>query len=695
MAQATARPGLVAGAALLLLGLLPLADRLLPPGWGVAATLPDILVFAVVGLGLNVLTGWAGQLNLGVGAWMAVGAYGYAILTSPVYPFGLGFWGGLAAAVALGGATGVVLGLPTMRLSGDYLALVTLGFGEIVGDLLLNLEPITKGNQGINPVPAPWLPGLPAGHALATYYLYLGLTAMAALACRNLLRSPLGRAWTAVREDELAARALGIDAARAKLSAAAVCGACAALGGALFAALQGSSVNPGKYDFQVSVMVLCAVLAGGLGSIPGVLLGTLLAFGLNTLVLDRLGAMARAGSDHPLAQPANWKYLVYGLALILVMRFRPQGLIPRARRTPAAHAGRVPVAPPPPPERPADGCAPLAVESLSVRFGGLTALDRVSFALRPGEILAVIGPNGAGKSTLFNAISGLVAPAGGRVLVSGRTLEPPLDAAELRRWALAALALAGAAALAWRALPLWQAAVLDLHRWQQPFPWGRALAAAWDALWSGWEVAAVALAGAALGFAGGWALWRRARRAPERTARAGIGRTFQNNRLFRDASALDNVLAGMDPRRSCGRMAALLRLPAFRRAEAAATERAHALLEQVGLGGLAGRTAGSLPWGHQRRLEIARALAGDPTLLLLDEPAAGMNPSESRELMELIRALRDRGLTILLIEHDMQVVMGVSDRVVVLDYGAVIAEGPPGAVRQDSNVIAAYLGKEP
>lgn len=328
---ARGRPWLVAGAALLFACLLPLADRVLPPGWAVAAILPDILVFAVVALGLNVLVGWAGQLNLGVGAWMAVGAYGYAILTSPVYPFAWGFWGGLAAALALGAGTGLLLGLPTMRLSGDYLALVTLGFGEIVQDLLLNLEPLTKGNQGINPVPPPWLPGCAPGAPLATYYLYLALTVLAALACRNLLRSPLGRAWNAVRDDELAARALGVDAGRAKLSAAVVCGALAALGGALFAALQGSSVNPCKYDFQVSVLVLCAVLVGGMGSIPGVLLGTLLAFGLNALVLDRVGAAIRsggAGGDHALLQPANWKYLIYGLVLVLAMRFRPQGLLP-------------------------------------------------------------------------------------------------------------------------------------------------------------------------------------------------------------------------------------------------------------------------------------------------------------------------------------------------------------------------------
>lgn len=326
---ARGRPWLIGAALLACLAVLPFADRALPPAWRLSWLLPDLVPVAIVALGLNVLVGWAGQLSLGVAAFMAVGAYAYAILTSPVYPFALGFWGGLAAALAAGSGAGLLLGLPTMRLSGDYLAVVTLGFGEIVQEVLDNLAVITKGGQGINPVPPPWLPGLPPGDRLGTYYLGLGLVALAALLCRNLRHSRPGRAWAAVRDDELAARALGIDAAAAKLSASVLCGALAALGGALFAAQQGSSVSPSKYDFQLSVALLCAVLVGGLGSIGGVLLGVALVFGMNALVLDRLGAALRgAGGESALANPANWKYLAFGLVLVLAMRWFPRGLWP-------------------------------------------------------------------------------------------------------------------------------------------------------------------------------------------------------------------------------------------------------------------------------------------------------------------------------------------------------------------------------
>jgi branched-chain amino acid transport system permease protein len=339
---------LAAIAGLALLALLPAIDVVIPQAWHLSPLLPRIFAYTIIGLGLNVVTGFTGLLNLGAAAFIAVGAYAYSILTCDIYPFRIGFWPGLAAAATISAAVGALLALPTMRLRGDYLAIVTLGFGEIIQDLLKNLEPITKGTTGINPVPHPWLPGLAFGDdpgRLSYYYLYLALAALAALLCLNLRRSRIGREWVAVREDELAARSCGINAARVKLSAfawsAGLCGA----GGALYAALIGLAV-PSDYEFQTSIIVLCAVIVGGMGSVPGVLVGSLVMFGFNEVVLTTLTrVIGDAATGNVLRSPTNWKYLVFGLALILAMRFRPEGILPAREVRAELHRGPTPRGP--------------------------------------------------------------------------------------------------------------------------------------------------------------------------------------------------------------------------------------------------------------------------------------------------------------------------------------------------------------
>lgn len=338
----------------------------------------------------------------------------------------------------------------------------------------------------------------------------------------------------------------------------------------------------------------------------------------------------------------------------------------------------------------------LEVRHVTMRFGGLVANEDVSLSVRPGEIFAVIGPNGAGKTTLFNAITGIYEPTEGEVRFEGRTIE--------RRWngrAIASLAGAGVLSAALAVLGvnvthLWDASITTHFTFDQAFPWGQAFGSFFRALLNlGWLAGVLPLVlGAAVGVAGYIAVFRATRRTPDLVARAGIARTFQNIRLFGEMNLVENVLVGMDQHFECGYWACLFRPPWFWTERARMRQRAYELLRLVDLAPSAAELARNLPYGHQRRLEIARALATGPRLILLDEPAAGMNPAESADLMALIRRIRDNGVTVVLIEHDMKVVMGISDRVAVLQYGRKIAEGTPEQIRNDPVCIEAYLGTE-
>jgi len=330
---------------------LAVAPLVLPPlGGALGGQVTTLFIYCILALGLNVMVGYTGLVHLGIAAFFGIGAYLFAILTVPMYPFQMRF---LTAAVVSALATagvGLALGAPTLRLRGDYLAIVTLGFGEVVKVTLRNLEQITGGMKGLNPVPPPGagltIGGTDLGLAFAIdprWFYYLALLALAGvvLAMRRLENSRLGRAWVAVREDELAAEAMGVSATRVKLSAFAMSSAVAGLAGCLYAASLSTTADPNAYDFNRSIMVLCAVILGGLGSIPGTLLGVALLVGFDTVLAPWADSAIQQwninSSGSSLLTFSGWRLAIFGVALILVMRYRPEGLVPSRRLAAELH----------------------------------------------------------------------------------------------------------------------------------------------------------------------------------------------------------------------------------------------------------------------------------------------------------------------------------------------------------------------
>ena len=545
--------------------------------------LMQAVTYAIAVLGMTVVLGYTGQINLAQAAFFGFGAYVVGLGTTAL---GLNFWLALLLGVGVAALAGAILGLTTLRLGGHYLAMITISFQQIFDLVLNNWIAVTHGPDGVSGIERPMLAGIDLSDNRR--YLLFCVVALYLLICFVwwLPNTRLGRAMRSVRENELAASVVGVHTLRTKVIAFTISAALGGISGGLYAG-GFAYISPDNCNFARSVEFLTMVLLGGAQSPFGAALGTVL------LIL--LPEWFRFLKQIYLA--------AYGLAVILIMVFLPEGLWGLVSGAWRRIRGVIPLALPAniPAlnlEVPAKGNAPiLKLENLQKHFGGLKAVDGIDLEVTRGTVHALIGPNGSGKTTSLNVLNGIYKPTAGKIMVDG------IDVTDL---------------------------------------------------------------------------------APHERAGHGVGRTFQNIRLFPALSVLENVMVGAQ--RDNNPIAS---------GNAALLERALSALQFVGLADRAHLIVRNLPYGHQRLVEIARVLAGRPKLLLLDEPAAGLNQTEKQELVGLLKRLRGHGLTIFLIDHDMGLVEKISDKITVLNFGKKIAEGTPAEVLRHPEVIAAYLGEGP
>jgi branched-chain amino acid transport system permease protein len=552
-------------------------------------------LYAIVALGLVLLTGVAGLTSFGQAAFVGVGAYaaGYMVVSLQASA-----WLALAVGVALAVVAALLLGLLTLRMSGHYLPLATICWGLALNYTMANMGFLGK-YDGINGIPSLDLFGLELGSGRGLHGLIWAVALVCAVGVTNLLDSRVGRAIRSLKTGSTMAEAMGISTFRYKLIAFILAAVLAAISGWLFAHFQ-RTVNPTPFGLNKGIEYLFMAVLGGVGHVWGAFLGA----GVVKIIEDELQVLLPA----LLGSSGNFEIIVFGIVLILVLKYAPDGLwtfiqkrLPAVPRPVDWSADdQMPHGPKPP-----KGQRLLEVEQVRKEFGGLLAVNDVSFHIDAGEIVGLIGPNGAGKSTTFNLVTGVL----------------PLTAGAVR--------------------------------------------------WRGESIAGM----------------------PSReVARRGISRTFQHVKMIPEMTVLENVALGAYIRGSANTAQAILALD--KAEERRIFAEAHRQLRRIGMDDRMHELAGNLALGPQRLMEIARALCTDPSLLLLDEPAAGLRHKEKQALSQVLRQLRNEGVTLLLVEHDMDFVMGLTDRIVVMEFGTKLMEGTPAQVQASPAVRAAYLGTE-